>query len=140
MHTKHLLAFALAAAVAAATPVVPAAAGKARPAPNPEAADKTYGMAILAATVSAGGPLERGAGAVSSANVPALGEASYEVLFNRPVHHCFYSVTPSVSLGETHIATAAPRAGTENGVLVQIRDENGNQLPYLFNLLVYCAG
>lgn len=134
--------------VAAAVPLllaVPAFSGEIRieveNVPRVEAADKKLGMALMSASVSAGGSLVRSAGAVSVEH-PENGK--YYVYFNRNIadcHHVSSIAAPTATLySPIIIASGAPSGTNLNRVLVRTadpRDDTETDAP--FTVMVFCA-
>lgn len=127
------------------------AVGPAGPAgaPGVAGADAT----ALWAVVNADGTLARGSGVVSSAKLAAIfiasavaplavGDGSYEVIFDRDVTGCAYTAT----LGTATLGPPPPRGGVivepramnANGVYVGVYDGTGADADGSFHLAVFC--
>jgi hypothetical protein len=113
------------AGIAACFTIAAPQLGKAAP-------DGTFGMALMSAQINPSGNFSRGNGLISSAKVNT---GQYEIIFDRDVTGCTYSVTGSGSPGE---ALAQPRAGQANGVFVGTYTSAGAAADRGFYLLVFC--
>jgi hypothetical protein len=102
------------------------------------AADNTLGMALLSASVNSDGTLARGV--ATGAN--KLGTGLYEVIFDRDLTTCSYTVSPGIAAnGGSLLATfsqAEGRAGNADGVFVELQNQAGNTVDAPFHLIVFC--
>jgi len=97
------------------------------------APDGALGIALMSAQVNSTGSLARGSGAISSTKLDGAGQ--YEIIFDRDVTTCTYSVTGNTLQGEP---LAQPRTGTANGVFVGTYSSAGAPADRAFHLLVFC--
>lgn len=110
-----------------------ATAGPARPDVGAVTEDR-----LLSAVVNADGSLARGPHVTSS---KVLGTGYYEVIFDRDVTTCTYTVspgTPSAGIVAQRQATVASRFGNANGVFILTEDNAGADQNTSFHLIVLC--
>jgi hypothetical protein len=95
--------------------------------------DSSLGMAVMSARVNFDGTLIDGAGATSAV---ATSPGIYEVVFERDVSGCTYSVT----LRDFALAWANASSATERAVAVRIaKHDLTTYMSVGFHLIVYCA-
>jgi hypothetical protein len=98
---------------------------------------QTVGTTVLWAVVDAAGALARSTGTTGSIH---LGPGTYQVNFNRDVSGCAYTATigpigAGSSSGDIDVAT---RAGNNNAVFIETRDNSGVVSDRPFHLMVAC--
>jgi len=108
--------------------------------PVAAAPDQTQGVALMSATVTAGGTLVRGSGTVSSAR-DAVG--TYTVTFERPINACAavgnVSQTRGVEFpGPVPGSVSVAFVGPQNQAAVLVTDLDGQADDLAFQLLVFC--
>lgn len=126
MRTTFIFTLALSAAIAGPLPAAHAG-------PDPEAADRSLGPALMSAFVDTDGTLLRGAGAVSASHDSVSG--SYKVTFARSLHGCVGSVTPWF---ENTIAASRLGLNRDAIAFVLLQSPAGVSRQGPFQLLVFC--
>lgn len=134
MAAKFIPALILCAALSA--PGAPAFAAKARPQATPEAADKTFGMAMLGALISPQGDYyPRFSSGIASSRRTAPGR--YEIRFERSLAGC----TPVVSPLQSMLVEFAFLNEGGDDALIGLRtyDRAGTPTDGVFSVLFFCA-
>ena len=133
MTLQRILPLGLAAAVAIAA--APAFAGKSAP----EAADKTQGMALMSAIVSAEGALQHGVGAIK---VDRPGTGNYYVTFSRSIAGCaLFPASANIEGGPyAGVLVSASNVFADASIVhVNTTNTSASSMNAPFMLMVFCA-
>jgi hypothetical protein len=102
-----------------------------------QAADQTYGMAIMSAWVHTDGTIVRGAGVVDAVLNDGEFSKSYNVKFNRPLNGCVSTVSP-LSASSPVFATSWVIPDNDY-VQVVLWLSGGGTVKHPFQLILFCS-